>query len=329
MLSQDVVMEEKGNNMAQETIDKFGGLYTAADSYSTPGSPDMNDWDVDINDDLKKTKGYTMATITASSPLSAINISVAADAVITCSNELSASETVVFYNVGSPPFASILEGTAWNVLEASGSAFTVEGADTTSAVASTLVSVTHDLNLGWNVQSLVLSASTTASALTADMALQSVTATSLGIIDAGSDPSAVTYYPADSNFTVSNGDALLILADAAGDYTQSDTIELPYIYSLVTGWQAISMPTNFYTASGLGAEWTDTYVTRIYKMVNGAYQIWNNETDTGENFNIDNEDGILIKAAKDFSWTPGWNGSDVDITMKELKGFSIDGGVVL
>jgi len=45
--------------MTLEQIDNFKGLYTAADSYSTPGSPNMNNWDVNINSDIEKTKGYT------------------------------------------------------------------------------------------------------------------------------------------------------------------------------------------------------------------------------------------------------------------------------
>ena len=46
--------------MPIETIEQFRGFETEADNYSTKGSINMLNWDIDINGDLIKSKGYTL-----------------------------------------------------------------------------------------------------------------------------------------------------------------------------------------------------------------------------------------------------------------------------
>lgn len=112
--------------MTLEQIDNFKGLYTAADSYSTPGSPNMNNWDVNINSDIEKTKGYTDTT---ASSVDVTNVIASTDAVLLCMNTIPENGTVVVHDIPRASIATELEGYAWNVKSRTNSEIELDGAD--------------------------------------------------------------------------------------------------------------------------------------------------------------------------------------------------------
>lgn len=145
--------------MAKEIISEFNGLYTATDAYSTPGSPSMNDWDVELNKSLRKAKGYEWieASTTASAYLDVISITASNPAVVTVSGtttSISASSTVILYGFGDTAASNIVANYAWNVSAVpTASTLTLEACDATSLTAAAGYTAKVDISMaslkGW------------------------------------------------------------------------------------------------------------------------------------------------------------------------------------
>ena len=113
--------------MANQVLEQFKGLYTNADRFTTPGSPDLMNVDVDINGDLRKSKGYTRVAVASAGYTS--NRDIVIDPILT--NKVLIYNTPATFSVGDTVIvenfvsAIYLEAAQRTLLE--NKAFTVTG----------------------------------------------------------------------------------------------------------------------------------------------------------------------------------------------------------
>jgi len=114
--------------MTYSDLKDFKGLYTSADSYSTPGSPDCENVLIDTGN-IEKVKGYTRIT---GSTIAITNMYCSTDTVLVANNTVASNASLIVYDVSNQDLADVIEGKIWNVKSVTTTSIVLEGCDTSA-----------------------------------------------------------------------------------------------------------------------------------------------------------------------------------------------------
>jgi len=159
--------------MTYYDLKDFKGLYTSADSDSTPGSPDCENVLIDTGN-IEKVKGYTRIT---GSTIAVSVITSSTDTVLTCSNTVASNASLVIYNNSDNTYAAVLEKKIWKVKSRTDTSIVIDGADTSALLGKLETTLAANTEFNERISSTLITNQTA----DFDVATASTTYTTSGV----------------------------------------------------------------------------------------------------------------------------------------------------
>ena len=267
-------------------IENFNGLDTNSDPYSTSGSPEMKNMEINLQGDLEKSNGYTKVAINGGD---IVNIVYGTTTTLYVTNALSAGDLVLINNVSDTIISSYLCNKVFSV--ASATTTTVEITLDTSGIEFDY-ELEIPMTTGWNLLPSPYYLGTLASDIAAEINAQGGDVDEIQRLQAGSDPQTYDVWTDGGgiDFEMTLGDAMYVYNNNNTNiYLPSKASPYQNGYSFVAGYNGFSLTTGDpITAVELGVAIGAT-LTRIVRWKNGQFSLYDYTTSSGVNFTIEKD----------------------------------------
>jgi len=326
--------------MPRLVLDKFNGLDTNSDPYSTEGSPELSNVDISLRKDVVKAKGEQLVTSTSRYDIVAVGISNSTHAGTTyfytednLFSELSIGDAIVIGNLNKDTFGTQFNNKAYTVTSVT-TTYVEVSVDSSSYTPPTKSVDYTTSGLGWDLIPIDYDVPTLASVILAE--LNGGTAV-ISEIQYWNGSAWVTYPSTD--FLIGPNDSVNANCTTVGDYTLTGQRDYVSAATLVSSWNGFSKTDGYvYTVGELGDE-LGASIKQIARYTGGAWILWDYDTSFGvgmtESTTIDANNGYYVEMHNARNWSPELDNVGafdalqgiIDTTIKDVPLFATAGGL--